>query len=180
MDHRTWGLAGISLFSVLMCSILVAQMMVLKREDALGHGDAARRFAAVTLCSWPLMATFFTLAIVNIRKPQVHKRWMTLLLINMMTPAIARVFLVLLAAAAGSGAVGGGGPPPPFVAIPPWLVGDLLLVAAIVHDWRTRGRPHPVYVYGGLVTVAAPFLIAAFAGTGSWMSMAKAFERLAG
>jgi len=179
MDHRAWGLAGISLFSVLMCSILIAQMMVLKREDALGHGDAARRFAAVTLCSWPLMAVFFTLAIVNIRKPQVHKRWMTLLLINMMTPAIARVFLVLLAATAGGGAVGGG-PPPPFVVIPPSLLGDLLLAAAIVHDWRTRGRPHPVYVYGGAVTLATPFLITAFAGSGLWMSMAKAFERLAG
>jgi hypothetical protein len=126
------------------------------------------------------MAAFFTLAIVNIRKPQAHKRWMTLLLINMMTPAIARVFLVVLAATAGSAAVGGGGPPPPFVAIPPAMVGDLLLVVAIVHDWRTRGRPHPVYVYGGLVTLATPFLIGAFANTGLWMSMARAFERLAG
>jgi hypothetical protein len=178
MDHRAWGLAGIALFSVLMCSILVAQMMVLKRDDALGHGDASRRFAAVTLCAWPVMAVFFTLAIVNIRKPEVHKRLMTLLLINMMTPALARVFLVLLAATAGSAAAGG--PPPPFVAIPPSLVGDLLLVVAIVHDWRTRGRPHPVYVYGGLVTLGVPFLIAAFAKTEVWMSMAKAFERLAG
>jgi hypothetical protein len=179
MDHRAWGLAGIALFSVLMCSILVAQMMVLKRDDALGHGDASRRFAAVTLCAWPVMAVFFTLAIVNIRKPEVHKRLMTLLLINMMTPALARVFLVLLAATAGSAAAAGG-PPPPFVAIPPSLVGDLFLVVAIVHDWRTRGRPHPVYVYGGLVTLGVPFLIAAFAKTEVWMSMAKAFERLAG
>jgi hypothetical protein len=59
-------------------------------------------------------------------------------------------------------------------------VGDLLLVVAIVHDWRTRGRPHPVYVYGGLVTLVTPFLITAFAGTGSWMNIARAFERLAG
>ncbi len=109
-DHRAWGLAGIALFSVLMCSILVAQMMVLKRDGAQGYGDAARRFAAVTLCAWPLMAAFFTLAIVNIRKPEMHKRWMTLLLINMMTPAIARVFIVVLAATASSAAVG----------LPPW------------------------------------------------------------
>ncbi len=37
-----------------------------------------------------------------------------------------------------------------------------------------------MYVYGGLVTLGAPFLVTAFANTGVWMSMAKAFERLAG
>src|SRR5260370_19264912 len=119
------------------------------------------------------MAGFFTLDMVNIRKPEVHKGWMTLLLINMMTPAIARVFLVVLAATAGSAAVGGGGPPPPFVAIPPAMVGDLLLVVALVHDWRTRGRPHPVYVYAGAVTLATPFLICAFANTRPCMPIAQ-------
>jgi hypothetical protein len=68
-DHRAWGLAGIALFSVLLCTILVTEMAVLKRDAALGMGDAARRFAAVTLCAWPLMAGIFTLAIINVRRP---------------------------------------------------------------------------------------------------------------
>src|SRR5437763_16900079 len=45
--HRAWGLAGIALFSVMMCSILVAQITVMRLGDAHGYGDAARRFAAV-------------------------------------------------------------------------------------------------------------------------------------
>jgi hypothetical protein len=45
MDHRAWGLAGIALFSVLMCSILVTQSAVLSRDEARGMGEAARRFA---------------------------------------------------------------------------------------------------------------------------------------
>lgn len=32
------------------CAILVGEMAVLKRDGALGMGDASRRFAAVTLC----------------------------------------------------------------------------------------------------------------------------------
>ena len=69
----------------------------------------ARRFAAVTLCAWPLMAAMFTLGVVNIRKPEVHKRLMVLLMVGIMTPAIARVFLTFFAPPGRSG------PPPAFV-----------------------------------------------------------------
>jgi hypothetical protein len=174
LDHRAWGLAGISLFSVMMCSILVGEATVLKRYEAQGFGDAARRFAAVTLAAWPLMAAMFTLAIVNIRKPQVHKRLMLLLMVGIMTPAIARVFITLFAPP------GLAGPPPPFVSVPPALVADLLLVAAMVHDWRTRGRPHPVYVYGGLILLAQQLLTVPISSTAAWMRVAQAFQNLAG
>jgi hypothetical protein len=174
LDHRAWGLAGISLFSIMMFSILVGEATVLKRSEALGLGDAARRFAAVTLCAWPLMAAIFTLAIVNIRKPDVHKRLMVLLMVGTMTPAIARVFITFFAPP------GVAGPPPPFVSIPPGLVADLLLVVAMVHDWRTRGRPHPVYVYGGLALIAVQVGAVALSATPAWVHIARAFQSLAG
>jgi hypothetical protein len=176
MDHRAWGLAGIALFSVLVCMILVGEMAVLKRDDALGMGEASRRFAAVTLCGLPLMIGFFALAIVNVRRPEVHKRLMLLLMASMMTPAIARVFLTVLAPHHGDVA----GPPPPFVSLPPALVADLFVVVAMVRDWRVIGRPHPVYIYGGLLMLAQPFWVIAFAGTPAWMGIARAFESLAG
>ena len=175
IDHRSWGLAGIALFSVIACAVLVGEMAVLKRDEAAGVGDASRRFAAVTLCAWPLMVGLFTLAIVKIPSPQVHKRLMVLLLIAMMTPAIARVFLTFLAPPGATG-----GPPPPFVSIPPALIADLFIVVAMVRDWRTLGRPHPTYLYGGLALVAQQLLTVPFAATSIWMSIAKAFESLAG
>lgn len=176
MNHRNWGLVGIALFSVMMCSILAAQMAVLKQDDALGMGDAARHFAAVSLCGWPLIAALFTFAIVNMRRPQVHKRLMTVLMAGMMTPAIARVFLTLLAPPGAAAA----GPPPAFVSLPPALVADLLIVIAMVYDWRTRGRPHAVYVVGGAALLAQQVLTVPFAATATWMSIATAFEHLAG
>ena len=174
LKHRAWGLAGISLFTAMMCSILVGQEAVLARNAALGYGEAALRFSAVTLTAWPLMAVIFTLAIVNIRKPEVHKRLMTLLMVCIMTPALARLFLTFFAPP------GSVGPPPPFVAVPPSLVADLFLVVAIVRDWRMLGRPHPVYVYGGIALVAQQLLTVPIAASTTWMHIAKAFQSLAG
>jgi hypothetical protein len=176
LDHRAWGLAGISLFSVLMCSILVGEAAVLKRDELAGFGDAARRFSAVTLTAWPLMAAFFALAIVNIKKPESHKRYMIVLMIAMMTPAIARVFITLFAPPGASAA----GPPPAFVALPPSLVADLLLITAVVRDWRVLGRPHPVYVYAGLALVVQQLLVLPISYSEWWMHFARAYQSLAG
>lgn len=73
-----------------------------------------------------------------------------------------------------------GGPPPPFVSIPPSLTADLLLLVAIVRDWRAFGRPHRVYAIGGLLLLAQQMLTPLFATTPAWMGIVRAFESLAG
>src|SRR5258707_11164679 len=160
-QHRAWGLAGISLFTALMCSILVGQEAVLARNVALGYGDAALRFSAVTLTAWPLMAVLFILAIVNIRKPEAHKRLMTLLMIGIITPALARLFLTFFSPP------GGGGPPPPFSATPPRLVAPFFFTCATGRAWRMLGLPHPLYLFGGCRLVSIQPLVAAASGTGN-------------
>ena len=57
---------------------------------------------------------------------------------------------------------------------------DLFLVIAIVRDWRSLGKPHAVYIYGGLILLAQQVLTVPFAATPAWMRIATAFERLAG
>jgi hypothetical protein len=175
IDHRNWGLAGISLFTAILCMILVSEAVVLKESEARGMGEAARRFAAVTLCAWPLMAGLFIAAIVNIKRPETHKRLMTLLMIGMLTPAIARVFITLFAPPGAADS-----PPPPFVSIPPALVADLFIVVAMVHDWRTRGKPHKAYVVGGTIVLLQQVFTVPFAFTATWMSLASSFAKLAG
>lgn len=175
-SHRAWGLAGISLFSVLVCSIIATRVTLLNLEDSHGMGDAGRRFSAVAILALPLMIGLFAAAIANIRRPEVHKRLMYVLLASMMTPAIARVFLTLLAPPGAAE----GAPPPPFVVVPPALVASLLIVVAMVYDWRTRGRPHKVYVYGGLLVLLEAFLVVPISGTQAWMNTARFLEHLAG
>jgi len=89
-----------------------------------------------------------------------------------MQAATARVFLTFFAPA---GAVG---PPPVFVSVPPGLLVDLLIVVAMVHDWRTRGRPHRVYVIGGAALVALQVLCVPISMTPVWMGITQNLESL--
>jgi len=172
--HRAWGLAGIAMFSVMMCSILVAQITVMRLYDAHGYGDAGRRFAAVALCALPVLIGFFSLAIANVRRPETHKRLMYLVMVGFMHPAIGRVMVTLFAPP------GAQGPPPVLVAVPPGLIADLLIVVAMIYDWRTRGRAHHVYVYGGLTLLADQLLTVPVSATQTWTSIARFLEGLAG
>jgi hypothetical protein len=101
---------------------------------------------------------------------------MLVLMAGLMTPAVARVFLALLAP---PGALDGG-PPPAWVSIPPAAVGVLLVFGAMIYDWRTKGRPHKVYLYGVLLLIAEPLLSVWMAGTASWMTTARFLQHLAG
>lgn len=174
--HRAWGLAGISLFTLLLCSIVVFKLTLMKLDEAHGFGDASRRFAAIIFLGVPVMATVFAAAIANVSRPEIHKRLMYALMCGMMVPAIARVFLVLLAPPGASA----GGPPPPFVALPPTGVAALLLAIGIVHDWRRGVRWHPAYVYGGAAVLLTDVIAVLISGTDAWMRIARAIESVAG
>ena len=99
---------------------------------------------------------------------------MLMAMIPLMHAAMARVFMTLLAPPDAKG------PPPVFVTIPPGLLVDLLIVAGIVYDWRTRGRPHPVYLICGALLVANQVLAVPLSATPTWMSIAGWVRSLAG
>jgi len=62
----------------------------------------------------------------------------------------------------------------------PGITADLLVVAAIVYDWRSRGRPHQVYLIGGAALLTEQLLCWALGPTQSWMAIAGWIESLAG
>jgi len=90
--HQALGLFGIALFSVMCCSIVATRLILLRLEVHDGYGDAARRFSAVALCSLPLIVGIFAAAIANVRRPEIHRRLMYLLMVGLMIPALARSF----------------------------------------------------------------------------------------
>lgn len=173
-NHRNWGLFGISLATAMAISVVIAAIRSIKVAETIAMGDEARRFAIVSLSGLVLFATFFTLAIVNVRRPESHKRYLLVAMVPLMQASIARIFLTLFAPP------GVAGPPPVFVALPPGLLMDGLIVAGMIYDWRTRGRPHPVYVAGLAANVAVQVLCIPLAGTAAWMAIARAVESLAG
>ena len=173
-DHRAWGLAGISLATAMAFTVVLAAIHSIKIAETINMGDQARRFSIVSLSALVVFATLFTLAIIKSRRSEVHKRLMLLAMIPLMHAAMARVFLTFFAP---PGTVG---PPPVFVSVPPGLFVDLLIVAAVIYDWRTRGRPHPVYLIGGSAILAVQILCVPLSATAAWLSIATHVEALAG
>jgi hypothetical protein len=146
---------------------------VMKRSAALGQTDMGIAFSIVPLSSIVFFAVVFTLAIIATRRPETHKRLMLLAGISLLDAAVARWFLTFLAPP------GPPGPPPVEVTIAPALVAYLLLVAAMIFDWRRWGRPHPVYIYGGAVLVAVKILNWPISTTAAWHSFAGGILALA-
>ena len=157
---------GVSLATAMTIMGFLVSVNVMKLSAAAGQADAGIAFAIVPLSGILFFAVVFTLAVANTRKPEIHKRLMLLAGISLLDAAVARWFMTFLAPP------GPAGPPPVPVTIPPAFVAYLLLVIAIVHDWRTRGRPHPVYVIGGLALVAVKLLNLPISMSGAWHSFA--------
>ena len=164
--HRSVGLVGVSLATAMTIFGFLAAVASMKRAVAVGQADAGIAFSIVPLSGILFFAVVFALGISAVRRPETHKRLMLLAGISILDAAIARWFMTFLAPP------GPPGPPPVVVAIPPALLACLLLVVAMVHDWRTRGRPHRVYVIGGIVLVAIKLLNLPVSETHAWHAFA--------
>ena len=103
-----------------------------------------------------LFALFVGLAIAMRRNTQTHKRCMLLATVNLATAAIARWPGVL--------SLG----PPAFFGLT-----DLFLVPLAIRDVRSRGRLHPVTLWGGLVIIVSQPLRLVVSGTDSWLAFAR-------
>ncbi|MGN1286112.1 MAG: hypothetical protein ACI4XG_05955 [Bradyrhizobium sp.] len=171
--HRSVGMIGISLATAMTMMGIVASISVMKRSAAIGQANEGLAFAIVSLSGILFFAVVFALAIIYLRDRETHKRLMLLASISILDAAVARWFLTFLAPP------GPVGPPPVPVTIAPAFVAYLLLVVAIVFDWRTRGRPHPVYVYGGLALIAVKLLNWPISTSATWHSLAASILSLA-
>ena len=175
LRHKDWGLAGVALAGMMAFSVPIAVLNSIHLADLQGFGDSARRFAIVPLVGLLVWGSLLILAFANVRRPEVHKRLIMVASIAMLQAAVARVFILM------AGVHTGVGPAPPVVfTIPAGIVADLLIVVAMVYDWRTRGRPHRVYVVGGAAVFAVQLLVVPLSTTPQWMSVVRGIELLRG
>ena len=47
------------------------------------------------------------------------------------------------------------------------------VVVAMIHDWRTRRRVHPIYIAGAVILVVSGPLRAVIGNTAAWQSFAR-------
>lgn len=171
--HRSVGMIGVSLATAMTIFGFLAGVTAMQRSAAVGQTDAGIAFAVVPWSGILFFAVVFAIGIAMVRRPEIHKRLMLLAGISILDAAVARWFLTFLAPP------GPPGPPPVAVTIPPAFVAYLLLVVAMVQDWRTRGRPHAVYVIGGAVLIAVKLLNLPISETHAWHAFAGGILALA-
>lgn len=186
--HRTWGVLGVAIATAMLfvvtavVSLRVAQASLPGQPEGLAHH--VRAFAWVSIGGIGFFTAAFALAIVNIKRPQAHKRLMLLGTISLLGAPIARWFMTFLAPPGPPPTPLPGlplvGAPPVFVAIAPSLVGDILLFLAMWVDWRTRGRPHPVYLIGGALLLLLHLTQVPVAESPAWQAVAAAIGHIAG
>ena len=157
--HRRLGALGVSLaLAMVVVGVLTAIRSVARGIGPFGMDP--RRFLLVPLTAILLFGGFFFVAIWKRRDPQSHKRLILLGTIALLPPALARWILLL-----GLG--------------PPFILGFsiLFVVPLVVWDLKSRGRLHPVTLWGGLLVLISVPLRFALAQTDSWIRLAEWLAR---
>jgi hypothetical protein len=164
--HRELGVAGVALATAMLLVGLGLTVNSLRRFEAAGLSDAGRAFAIVSVSAIALFAGLFVAAVMNVRKPDVHKRLMLVATVSLMQPAIARWFVYFVAPDVPPGAIV---PPPQIVVtVLPALLANLLIVWAMLHDRRTFGRVHRAYWVAGGAVAATQILRLPLSSTEAW------------
>jgi hypothetical protein len=172
--HRELGVAGVALATAMLFVGLNAAATSVRLADAAGAGDAGRRFAIVPVSGILLFAILVAAALMNVRKPEVHKRLMVVATASILQAATGRLFLLFLAPPLPPGEIRAGHPPPVFVTVLPGLAIDLPIIAGMIHDRRTTGRVHPVYWIAGACVLAVQVLRVPAGDTRIWAQIVQA------
>lgn len=158
--HRKLGLFGMMLAAAMVVLATLAAVGALRAGHAPIAGLDPRSFFAIPMHDMLTFAVLVTAGLLQRRNLPAHKRLMLLATISTLAAALARM-----------PGIGGAYGPPGF-----YGAQDLMIVACIVYDFLTRGRPHKAFVLGGLFVVLTQGLFLAIAGTPAWLAFADLFK----
>jgi len=151
--HRRLGIFGAALALAMVLLGVVVTISAVRNGITKPVGDPLA-FLIFPLGQTLLFGGFVAVALWKRRTPEVHRRLMVVATASLMTPAIARL---------------------PFVEKPvlALLLSTLFIVAGMIHDWRTRGKIHRVYVWGALILALSGPLRFAVGRTETWHAIAS-------
>jgi len=156
--HRRLGWVGAAIAAAMVVLGVYGSLVAARRPT--GFFDVPvppLQFLAVPLFDMALFPAFVILAIAWRRDAQSHKRLMVLASVNLLNAGVARW-------------------PFPFIAgspVPSIVITDLFILALAGWDLASRGRPHPVTLWGGLAIVASQPLRVVLSGTAAWEAFAR-------
>lgn len=155
--HMRLGIAGAILAALAVVTTYAAGF------EAAAHGRAQNQLTAFSrLYSTIELATLFGLfvagGIVFRKRPEIHKRLMILAMLAVVGPGAHRAVVLI----AGH-----------FMRDPHILVIAILLVGCLIYDWRTRGAPHPVVLWGGALLIGLQLTRQFVGGSSLWQHIAS-------
>jgi hypothetical protein len=150
--HKRLGIAGA------MLAVAVVVLGVCVGVNAARRGMSADGMDPLGFMIFPLgqvllFAGFVGAGLWKRRQPELHRRFILLGTICMMTPAISRMVDKRSVLAS-------------FLTL-------LFVVVAMMHDWKSRRRVHPIYIWGGVILLVAGPLRAAVGNSAAWHSFAR-------
>lgn len=152
--HRGLGIAG-GVLAAIMIPLGIMTAVEAARRGAATPGLTPLAFMVFPVGAVAMFAGFIGVALWKRRQPELHRRLILLGTVSIMTPAIARL---------------------PFAGRSPVLalvLSLLFVVAGMIHDWKTRGRVHPLYIWGGLIVLLSGPVRNAIGNTEAWQSFAR-------
>lgn len=167
--HRELGVVGVSLATAMVFVGVAVAINSMKEGAAAGFGDQARAFSVVPVTGVLFFATLVAIALLNVRRSDVHRRLMLIATVSILNAAVGRLFRLAI-----------GAPPPTTTAAPPpivvtliaGLLTDLLLVPALIHDKVRLGRVHRTYWIGGAALLASQLLRPPIGNSDAWQAFA--------
>jgi hypothetical protein len=178
--HRAWGVAGVSLATAMVFVAFATAIASMHKDTVAGFAHQAQAFAIVPVSSAVEFTVMMVWAVVTVKDPETHKRLMMLNTMQILQAPIGRFFFLTVGGGGGPGSRPGSGPPAPVMtAVGAGVVVGLLILAAVIYDWRKRGKPHPVYVIGGIAVMAIVFLRVPLGETPQWQAIAHSLDSFA-
>jgi hypothetical protein len=152
--HRRLGIVG-GVLAAAMVPTALAVAVDMARRGAAPPGVPPLSFLAVPLATVIVFPALIGAALAWRRQPEMHKRLMLIGTLELVPAGVARWPGLITA-----------GP------LAYFGLTDLFLVAIVLFDVATRGRPHPATIWGGLFLVASQVLRIVISGTGPWLAFA--------
>jgi len=181
--HRAWGMVGISLATAMVYTAMVLLVSALDFSVGAATIERTRVLVVVPFSQILLFTAFVAAAVVAVSRPETHRRLMLLATANLLPAPTARLIGVVLGMRPNIGRPNIALVANENLAFTAGLISalavDLLIVAAIVRDWRARGRPHSAYVVGGACMLAVQLLRKPFAYTPLWHTITDGLLALA-
>lgn len=159
--HRRLGIAGAGLAALVWIFGNLAAAEAIKAGYK-GLGDPYA-FYAITFFSIQAYGVIIALGIAWRHKAETHKRLMLLSSAAILEAAFGRLPLRAIVEGAPFSFYAGG---------------DLIILAGMIYDLASRGRVHPVWIWGGGALVASQALRLAIMHTPPWLDFAHAMARL--